>query len=110
MSTAGALTRRARQEAGLTQRELAARLGVSQPVVARLESAGANPRLSTLRRVLRASGHDLDLELRPAASPVDETLIAANLRRSPADRLRAFATAYRNTAAMARRAKPVHGP
>lgn len=84
----------ARRAAGLTQVELARRLGTTQSAVARLEKPGANPRVSTINRVLAATGHELDTSLR-ARSAVDETMIAANLRRSPAQRLEAFQTAYR---------------
>ena len=48
-----------RTERGLSQRELAQRMGVAQSVVARLEGGGVEPRLSTLDRVAQA----LDVEL-----------------------------------------------
>lgn len=109
MTAPGSLIKRARTEAGLTQRGLAERLGVSQPVVARLESPRANPRIETLRRALRAAGQDFELDLRPAADSVDETLIAGNIRLDPADRLRSFASAYRSTAQLARKARTGDG-
>src|SRR4051794_23842848 len=46
----------ARAAAGLTQAELADRLGVSQPVVARLESGNQPPKLDTLQALARATG------------------------------------------------------
>ncbi|RLF21563.1 MAG: hypothetical protein DRJ68_03175 [Thermoprotei archaeon] len=46
--------RRMRLMAGLTQRELAERAGVSQSLIARIESGTVDPRLSTLRRILKA--------------------------------------------------------
>lgn len=46
----------ARARAGLTQAEVAARMGTSQSTVARLESGGAKPSLSTLRRCAQATG------------------------------------------------------
>ena len=56
-----ATLRRARLDAGLTQAQLAARLGVTQPTVAALERPGANPRVRTLERALGATGHKLEL-------------------------------------------------
>lgn len=61
----------ARRAAGLSQRAVAAHMGTSQPVVARLEAGGADVRLSTLARYADAVGHDLDLRVTPRdpASP-----------------------------------------
>ena len=50
------LIRDARRAAGLTQAELAARLGISQSAIAKLEREGSNPTVETLDRVLRAHG------------------------------------------------------
>lgn len=55
----------ARREASLSQTEVAARMGTSQSVVARLESGQIDARLSTLQRYAAAIGHDLELALRP---------------------------------------------
>ncbi|MBV8956736.1 MAG: helix-turn-helix domain-containing protein, partial [Solirubrobacterales bacterium] len=46
--------RYARIRAGITQRELARRLGTTQSAIARLESANSNPTVATLQRVLNA--------------------------------------------------------
>lgn len=55
----------ARQEAGLTQRELAKRLGVSQAQVARIEKRGYESyTLNSLRRYVQALGDDFTLEVR----------------------------------------------
>ena len=53
---------KARTRAGLTQRELARRMGVSQAVIARLESAEHSPLLDTLVAV--ADALDCELQLR----------------------------------------------
>lgn len=53
----------ARQEAGLTQAELAARIGVSQQQIAKLERPGANPSIATLEKLAKALGVRLELEL-----------------------------------------------
>jgi transcriptional regulator with XRE-family HTH domain len=83
-----ALIRRARAAARLSQAELARRLGSSQPAIVKLERPGANPTVRTLDRVLRATGHRLDLRA-PAWSPgVDESLIREQLALAPAERLR----------------------
>jgi ribosome-binding protein aMBF1 (putative translation factor) len=57
----------ARQEAGLTQAELAARMGTQAPAVARLERALAtgkhSPSVATLRKYVRACGKELQLQV-----------------------------------------------
>ncbi len=56
-----------RRSLGLSQTEVAARMGTSQSAVARLESGDADVRLSTLERYVAALGERLDwkLEQRP---------------------------------------------
>ena len=65
-SLASALSSK-RVELGLSQTEVAARMGTSQSAVARLESGDADLRLSTLERYAAALGQRLDwkLSLRP---------------------------------------------
>lgn len=46
--------RQLRKMAGLTQKELAKRAGVSQSLVARIETGTVDPRLSTLKRIVDA--------------------------------------------------------
>lgn len=53
----------ARQDAGLSQAELASRVGVSQQQIAKLEKPGANPSIVTLRKVAAALGVRVQLEL-----------------------------------------------
>ena len=86
--TAAAVIRNARLASGLTQAELARRLGTSQPVVARLESAAANPTVETLNRALHATGHRLALAAEYHPASVDESLIRKHLELTPAQRLR----------------------
>jgi DNA-binding XRE family transcriptional regulator len=62
----------ARQAAGLTQAEVASRLGVSQAQVARIEKRGYDSyTLNTLRRYLGAldAGFSLEIAVRRATSP-----------------------------------------
>ena len=58
---------KARKEAGLTQADVAARMGVSQPVLARIESSLGNrnhaPSLSTRRRYAQACGKRLVIRM-----------------------------------------------
>jgi ribosome-binding protein aMBF1 (putative translation factor) len=57
----------ARTLAGLTQKELAERLGTRQPVIARLEDADyAGHSLSMLQRVAAALGKSLEIRLLPS--------------------------------------------
>jgi transcriptional regulator with XRE-family HTH domain len=85
---ADALIRRARDAAQLTQAELARRLGMSQPAIAKLERPGANPTVRTLDRVLRATGHRLQLIAPVWSTGVDVSLIRGQLALAPAERLR----------------------
>lgn len=94
MSAASALIKTARTEAGITQRELGERMGVSQAAIARLEGPHSNPRLSTLEGLLHATGHRLELSAVPYRSSVDESLIALQLRMTPAERVANFEAAY----------------
>jgi transcriptional regulator with XRE-family HTH domain len=59
---AARMLRWARRRAGLTQRQLAEKTGVPQSTIGRIESGATDPRLSTLRRLLRACGFDLEVE------------------------------------------------
>ncbi len=92
------MIREAREAARLTQAELAARMGTTQSAVARLEAPGSNPRVENLERALLAAGHRLELRAEPAAQPLDETLIAGNLRLTPAERLKAMEAHQRQIA------------
>ncbi len=60
----------ARLAAGLTQKELAERLGVSQAQVARIEKRGYDAyTLTSLRRYVQALGADFSLEVRVTHTP-----------------------------------------
>ena len=48
----GERVRAAREQAGLSQRELAERMGTSQAAIARLEAGGVGATLTTLHRVV----------------------------------------------------------
>jgi predicted transcriptional regulator len=55
---------RLRREQGLSQTVVAARMGTSQSVVARLEVGAVDARLSTLQRYANAVSRELDFDLR----------------------------------------------
>ena len=57
----------ARVAAGMSQRELAGRMGTSQAAIDRLESGGVGATLTTLQRVATALGLEVNVELRPSA-------------------------------------------
>ena len=44
---------------GLTQAEMAARMGTTQSAIARMEGGGVRPTLETLERLARAVGQEL---------------------------------------------------
>jgi transcriptional regulator with XRE-family HTH domain len=78
--------------------------GLSQAEVARLERAGSNPTAATLERLLRATGHRLELRRLDA---VDETQLRERLQLTPAERLAAFEASQRNLVTLTRRARRV---
>ena len=101
MANPSSLLRDARTSAGLTQAQLARRLGVSQAAVAKLERPGANPTIDTLEDALWATGHRLTLTA-PARKPgVDESLIRQHLELSPEERLRGLEAMYAEVRALA---------
>lgn len=57
---------KARQEKGISQRELEKLSGVSQPVIARMEKGYTSPQLDTIVKLLRPLGKKL------AIVPIDE--------------------------------------
>ena len=59
-----------RKEAGLTQKELADRIGTRQSVISRLEDADyGGHSLAVLKRIARALGKDLRVEFHARAVP-----------------------------------------
>jgi ribosome-binding protein aMBF1 (putative translation factor) len=67
LATVGEQVRTAREEAGLTQRELAKRMSTSQPAIARLEAGGVGVTVTTLLRAADALDLALTVSLeRPA--------------------------------------------
>lgn len=60
----GTLARALRKAAGLTQKELAARMGTTASAIARLEGGGTSPTFATLERLATALGVQLRLHAR----------------------------------------------
>lgn len=55
----------ARTRVGLTQMELARKMGTTQPVVARMEGGRIQPSLRTLQRLAQATGSKLSIRFEP---------------------------------------------
>lgn len=54
----------ARLKKGLTQKELAKKIGTKQSAIARLESGSANPTISFLEKIAQAIGSRLIIQVR----------------------------------------------
>src|SRR5258706_14581370 len=66
----GLLLRQAREQAGLSQRELAGRLGCTQPAVSQAEAGGAHPGGGTPPRVPAALGREVQpADVSPEGAP-----------------------------------------
>ena len=86
MSMAGRMVRNARRRAGLTQRELAAKAGITQETIARIERGRVDPRLGTLDRLLE--GCEFGLEVMPRLGiGIDRSQIRQRLDLSHGERL-----------------------
>jgi transcriptional regulator with XRE-family HTH domain len=59
----GTYLRRLRDQAGLSQRDLARRLGCQQPAISRLEAGEVRPNIATLQRIAEALGLQLELRM-----------------------------------------------
>ena len=59
----------ARGEAGLTQKQLADKMGTSQAYIARLEGGKETPSTRTLNRIAKATGHRVVIKFEPGEVP-----------------------------------------
>lgn len=59
---------RARMRARLSQAQVAERMGTTESAVSRLESGRSMPSTRTLERYAKATGHSLQIRLKPASS------------------------------------------
>jgi ribosome-binding protein aMBF1 (putative translation factor) len=78
--------RQSRRRAGISQRELAARLRTKQSVVARWESLATSPTVESVSSVALACGFTVEWRLTPV-DPDLERVITEQLRRTPAERV-----------------------
>lgn len=101
---ASRLLRQARSRAGLSQRDLAAVTGISQPMISAIERGLQDPRHGTLEKLLRGCGQELDLVLK-GGEGVDPTQFIPGLRVALRARLKAAAEGSKNLARMRRDVK-----
>jgi transcriptional regulator with XRE-family HTH domain len=92
--TAGSLIRETREAERLTQAALAARMGVTQPAIARIEAAGDQVTVTTLQRALKAMGRALEIRAVERPKSIDESLLHETLRLTPDQRLQQFERWY----------------
>jgi len=59
----GVLLKQARKEAGLSQEELAKKLGTKKTAISRIENHAQDIKLSTIQKLARALGKDLEVRL-----------------------------------------------
>jgi transcriptional regulator with XRE-family HTH domain len=103
--TPGRLLREARRRHGVTQEQLAARAGTSQAAVSRIERDVVSPSVTTLAGLLDLLGEELELSATPIDYGHDRTLIEANLRVAPEERIRRQAEWSRGMRALQRSAR-----
>ena len=75
---AASVIRDARRQAGLSQRELAARADTSGPAISMYESGERIPRVDTLQRIVDASGASMTIAVEHDGDPIG---LRANGRR-----------------------------
>jgi len=86
MGMAARMLRHARRSAGLTQRALAAKTGVPQETIARIEAGRSDPRVETLDRLLEGCGYGLE-HLPRLGIGIDRSQIQERLAIAPERRL-----------------------
>lgn len=89
--TAAQIIREARLKAGLTQTELAERLGGERAQVARWEIGGQEPSFENLQSVVEACGFSLRIEIANREdTPVLDAELEASLPEAPQQRVQAL--------------------
>jgi transcriptional regulator with XRE-family HTH domain len=106
MSMPGRMVRYARRRAGLTQRELAAKSGIPQETIARIEADRVDPRVGTLDRLLEACAMGLEVMPRLGIG-IDRTQFQRLLDLSPSERLRVGIESDRNVMGIVRHLRRV---
>ena len=88
---AAQIIREARLKAGLTQTELAARLGRERAQVARWETGGQEPSFANLAAAVEACGYTLDLAIvERAPTPELDAELEASVQQAPQQRVQAL--------------------
>lgn len=72
-----------RQDAGLSQKQLAERVGTTQQQISRLERPGYRGSLTTLERVADALGLDVEIKLTPRAKKSAGRPARKHAKKSP---------------------------
>jgi transcriptional regulator with XRE-family HTH domain len=89
--TAAQIIREARLKAGLTQTELADRLGRERAQVARWEIGGQEPSFENLQSVVEACGFSLRIEIAEReASPALDAELETSVPQAPQQRVQAL--------------------
>ncbi|CDX39659.1 conserved hypothetical protein [Mesorhizobium plurifarium] len=83
--------RSAREQSGLSQRDLSARVGVPQSHISKIESGATDLRLSSLVELARALDHELVLVPRKALAAVEAIVSNAHATQGGEDRRRSAA-------------------
>jgi transcriptional regulator with XRE-family HTH domain len=83
----GELIRSCRQRAGLTQEQLAIRVGTTKTAISRLEGDHLSPRVETLEAVLLCMGYELLLQAEPLPPRIDTAQLDAVADLTPSQRL-----------------------
>jgi transcriptional regulator with XRE-family HTH domain len=104
MTDPGRDLKRARRAAHLSQRELAARTGIDQAVIARIEAGTTSPRVETLTRLLAATGHRYEL-VSESPPQVDRAALRAAMALGDDERERYFLRSNANMLALVADAK-----
>lgn len=100
MNPSAEIVRSVRREAGLSQIQLADRVGTTQSAVSRWENGGDEPRLTTLAAILSACGQRLVLHVE--SDDVDRAQIRQQLAMTPEQRLASVVNISRTLASAKR--------
>jgi uncharacterized protein len=89
--SAAQIIREARLKAGLTQTELASRLGRERAQVARWETGGQEPSFANLTAAVEACGYALDVAIvEPAPTPELDAELETSVQQAPQQRVQAL--------------------
>ena len=88
MSELGESVQRARQAAGISQRELAVRARTSQGAISRIENGLEEPSFERFAQIMRVLGYSPTVDLRPLAEPdAEPRRLLEQSRLSPQQRI-----------------------